>query len=88
MAEWINVAAQGGVSAEIERLIEYHYNEYKTVVALTAFQKLLDMTDTLKEADDRWRAVHPDKAAHFGLDALGPELGDAIEPYLKRRNRG
>src|SRR5262249_39620391 len=56
VAEWIKLATEAGVSAEIERLIEHHYNQLKDAMAAAAFQRLLDMTDFLKEADDRWRA--------------------------------
>jgi hypothetical protein len=52
MVGWVNVAKEAGVGAEIERLIEHHYDQLKSSLVLAAFQRLLDMTDILKEADD------------------------------------
>jgi hypothetical protein len=84
MAGWINMDV--GVSSEIERLIEHHFNQFKSNIALAGLQRFLDMTDFLKEADDKWRATNPDKAAQFPFDTLGPELGDVLAPYLKVGN--
>ena len=83
MPGWVNVAKEAGVGAEIERLIEHHYDQLKSSLVLAAFQRLLDMTDILKEADDQWRANNPEKAAQIPFDTLGPELGDVLAPYLK-----
>ena len=55
----------------------------KSLLVLAAFQKFLDTADILKEADDQWRANNPAKAAQIPFDALGPELGDVLAPYLK-----
>ena len=51
---------------------------------LTAFQGLLDMTDTLKEADDRWRAANPAKAARIPFDALVRSLQTFSNPTSMR----
>jgi hypothetical protein len=83
VAGWHDVAKQAGIEAEFERLIEHHYAQFKSRLVLAAFQRLLDMTDTLKKADDQWRAANPEKAAQIPSDALGPELGDLLAPYLK-----
>jgi hypothetical protein len=81
MAGWISI--DGGVGSEIERLIEHHYDQLKSSLALAAFQRLLDMADTVKEADDQWRAANPEKAANIPLNLFGPELGDLLAPYVK-----
>jgi hypothetical protein len=83
MAEWLDVFTQAGMSAEFAHLIEHHYEKFKSSVVLAAFQKFLDLADTLKAADDKWRTVNPEKAAEIPFDALGPELGDLLAPYLK-----
>jgi inhibitor of KinA sporulation pathway (predicted exonuclease) len=83
VAGWINTMNQADVGAEFERLIEHHYEHFKSSLVLTAFGRLLDMTDTLKKADDKWRVANPEKAAQIPFDAFGPELGDLLAPYLK-----
>jgi hypothetical protein len=80
---WIDVMTEAGMSEEVERLIEHHYSEFKASLVMIAFQRLLDMTDDLKPADDRWRADHPEKAAQIPFYTLGDELADLIQPYLK-----
>jgi hypothetical protein len=84
MAGWHDVAKQAGMEAQFERLIEHHYEQFKSRSVLAAFNRLLDMTDTLKKADDQWRADNPEKAAQIPFDALGSELGDLLAPYIKK----
>jgi hypothetical protein len=72
MAGWLDAFNQAGMGAEIEDLIEHHYEKFKSRVALAAFQKFLDLADTLKAADDKWRAANPEKAAEIPVDAIGP----------------
>jgi hypothetical protein len=83
VAGWHDVAKQAGVEAEFERLIEHQYAQFKSRLVQAAFDRLLDMTDTLKKADDQWRAANPEKAAQVPFDALGSELADLLAPYLK-----
>jgi hypothetical protein len=80
---WGSTMKQAGLGAEFDCLIERHYSQLKSVLALAAFQRFLDMADTLRAADDKWRAVNPEKAAQIPFDALGPELGDVLTPYLE-----
>ncbi|MGA8696785.1 MAG: hypothetical protein WB689_23695 [Xanthobacteraceae bacterium] len=82
-AGWDSTMKQAGLGAEFECLIEQHYNRLKSALVLAAFQRFLDMTDILKAADDKWRAANPEKAAQIPFDALGPELGDVLIPYLE-----
>jgi len=44
------------------------------------------MTESLKEADNHWRAANPERAAEIGVDALGDELAAALRPYLRQGN--
>ena len=74
---------QAGLGAEFERLIEHHYHQLKSALVLAAFRRYLDMSDSLKAADDKWRIANPEKAAQIPFDALGPELGDVLTPYLE-----
>jgi hypothetical protein len=83
MAGWLDVLNEAGVGPVFEQLMEHHYESFKSSAVLAAFQKFLDLTDTLKAADDEWRAAYPEKAAKIPFDYLGPELGDLLTPYLK-----
>ena len=85
MAEWLDVFNQAGAGSVFvfEQLMEHHYESFKSSAVLAAFQRFLDLIDTLKAADDEWRAAYPEKAAKIPFDYLGPELGDLLEPYLK-----
>jgi hypothetical protein len=83
MAGWLGAFNQAGMGSEFELLIEHHYESFKSSAVLAAFQKLLDLTDTLKVADDEWRAAYPKKADEIPFDTFGPELGDALAPYVK-----
>jgi hypothetical protein len=74
---------QAGLGAEFECLIEQHYNQLKSALILAAFQRFLDLADILKAADDKWRTANPEKAAQIPFDALDPELGDVLTPYLE-----
>ncbi len=82
-AEWLGVFQQLGAIPEFEDLIEHKYAAFKSSVVLAAFQKLLDLTDMLKAADDKWRAANPEKAGNIPVDLLGSELADVLHPYLK-----
>ena len=82
-AGWDSTMQQAGLGAEFECLIEQHYNRLKSALVLAAFQRFLDMADILKAADDNWRTANPEKAAQIPFDALGPELGDVVTPYLE-----
>lgn len=79
MAGWINA----GLGSETGLLIEHHYKQFKTRLALTVFQRFLDMAEELKRADDRWRAINPEKASQIPYDTLGAEVGDLMAPYLR-----
>ena len=83
MAGWLDLAKQAGTEAQFDRLIEHHYEQFKSSLVRAAFQRLLDMTDTLKKADDQWRAANPEKAARIPADAFGSELVVLLAPYLK-----
>jgi len=78
-AGWADTSKQVGAGQ-----IELHYNQFKSASVVAAFQKLLDMTDALKEADDKWRAANPEKAAQIPFDTFSSELSDALAPYLKK----
>lgn len=84
--KWANAMAQIGATPEFERLLQHHCDTLKTKLALAAFQRLLDMTESLKEADNQWRAANPERAAEIGVDALGDELAAALRPYLTQGN--
>jgi len=77
-AEWADVAKQAGVTAEFERLIQHHLDQFKSKLVRAAFQNLLNRVDALKEADDKWRAANPGKAAQMPFDSLDAELTDLV----------
>jgi hypothetical protein len=82
-AGWDSTMKQAGLGLEFERLIEQHYNQLKSALVLAAFQRFLDIADGLKAADDKWRSANPEKAAQIPFNALDPELGDVLTPYLE-----
>jgi hypothetical protein len=71
---WLDVSKQAGIGAEFERLIEHHYEQFKSSLVLAAYQRLFDITDTLKEADDQWRAANPEKAAQIAISVVRSAL--------------
>ena len=84
MSRWLDAFKTMGLATELERLIEHEYESLKSSVVLAALQKLLDLTDMLKEADEKWRATNTEKAADIPVDMFGAELAETLAPYLKR----
>jgi hypothetical protein len=47
------------------RLIDQRIENFKPELAVAGLERLLEMTERLKEVDDNWRATNPAKAAEF-----------------------
>ena len=68
LSGWRDLSDEMGMRVHFQRLIDHRIETFTTNLTTAGLQMFLGMADRLEEADDRWRAANPEKAAQFPPD--------------------
>jgi hypothetical protein len=68
MSEWRDILDEVGMGVHFKKLVDHRVHNFMMNLKTAGLQIFLDSADRLREADDRWRAANPGKAAEFPVD--------------------
>jgi len=69
LSDHLAIADTAGVRENFDELLRVNVSNYCRKLLEDGLQRLLDMANALKLADDKWRVVHPELSAKFPADS-------------------
>jgi hypothetical protein len=69
LSEHLAIAGTAGVRENFDELLRVNVSNYCRKLTEDGLQRVIDMANALKLADDQWRVVHPELSAKFPADS-------------------